>query len=456
MKSTDMRSTEKEHPSGGESTMEGTGSEQRMVRDAARLRAVMGRSSDQNHESNSNASLTLPDVENKDVAGESQSNEASTEATTSTPTAATPDARATRLIAPKIIRTVPEERREYSRYETHLRAPVREKPPIVEDEKEMVPVATPKPSPPPYFERTILYAQLEETPTIRLDEDPRSSNVPLVATKRIRGFTPLVGLAIVVGLGVGVGLYAMFGDQISGLFSGQRESIASGNPAMVTERPAELDVASASIDGGLATDPTTIEAPATSSPDARQRGETPTETSQGNRQERGAEVPPPVSESAPRSQRDVEPVSRTASTTARTTAASATTRETNATREAAAREATQREAALRESRVRQAAARETMVREATSTQRGTAAEVTSATTAQRYTVQIRSTSDETEATRIAQRLRSKGAKNVRVEKWSKDGTEMYRVRYGAFASSSEAQSESERLGHDNIWIVKRP
>ncbi|HVZ40207.1 MAG TPA: SPOR domain-containing protein [Candidatus Kapabacteria bacterium] len=76
--------------------------------------------------------------------------------------------------------------------------------------------------------------------------------------------------------------------------------------------------------------------------------------------------------------------------------------------------------------------------------------------AARYLVQVRATPDEAEAKLIAKRLKSRGASGVAIVKTpQKNGTMMYRVRYSATGTSTNASSAAARAGYRDVWVVKQ-
>ena len=77
-----------------------------------------------------------------------------------------------------------------------------------------------------------------------------------------------------------------------------------------------------------------------------------------------------------------------------------------------------------------------------------------ATVAPRFTVQVRATPDRTEAHRIATQLRSRGARDVTITTTTKNGSTVYRVRYGSFETADAARASARSNGHADAWAVR--
>ncbi len=79
----------------------------------------------------------------------------------------------------------------------------------------------------------------------------------------------------------------------------------------------------------------------------------------------------------------------------------------------------------------------------------------SASSTGRYVAQVGATPDRGEADRIAARLRARGGSSVTVVAAEKNGTPIYRVRFGSFTSETEARQKSTELGFSDVWIIQR-
>ncbi len=73
-----------------------------------------------------------------------------------------------------------------------------------------------------------------------------------------------------------------------------------------------------------------------------------------------------------------------------------------------------------------------------------------------YTVQVRATSDETEANLIAKKLKRRGMGDVMIVTSQKNGKQLYKVQYGSYKSSVDAQSAATASGYEGSWVVKQP
>lgn len=80
---------------------------------------------------------------------------------------------------------------------------------------------------------------------------------------------------------------------------------------------------------------------------------------------------------------------------------------------------------------------------------------TASSSSGRYVAQVGATPDRTEADRIAARLRARGGSSVTVVAAEKNGTPIYRVRFGAFTSEAEARQKSSELGFGDVWVIQR-
>lgn len=68
-----------------------------------------------------------------------------------------------------------------------------------------------------------------------------------------------------------------------------------------------------------------------------------------------------------------------------------------------------------------------------------------------YIVQVRATTDQTEAKRIVRRLKNTGLSDVSVEKTEKTG--LHRIRFEYPGTKTEAIAAAEKAGYDDVWIV---
>jgi hypothetical protein len=76
-----------------------------------------------------------------------------------------------------------------------------------------------------------------------------------------------------------------------------------------------------------------------------------------------------------------------------------------------------------------------------------------ASSAHFYIVQVRATTDQSEAKRIVRRLKSTGLTDVSVEKTEKTG--LHRIRFEYSGTKSEAIAAAEKAGYEDVWIVGR-
>jgi len=76
-------------------------------------------------------------------------------------------------------------------------------------------------------------------------------------------------------------------------------------------------------------------------------------------------------------------------------------------------------------------------------------------TAGKYIVQVRATSDESEANLIARKLRKKGISDVQVVRSEKNGAPFYRIRFVAAGTSDQAQEKAKSAGFADAWVVRQ-
>lgn len=146
-------------------------------------------------------------------------------------------------------------------------------------------------------------------------------------------------------------------------------------------------------------------------------------------------------------------------------AAEAEERRMEQERERARKEAEERRVAAAERTRESTPARETPAiestgeREVASSARSNATSTptlqTASSTSGRYVAQVGATPDRTEADRIAARLRARGGSSVTVVAAEKNGTPIYRVRFGTFTSEAEARQKSTELGFGDVWVIQR-
>lgn len=266
-----------------------------------------------------------------------------------------------------------------------------------------------------------------------------------------RGWPGFIAVgAIGLGLVVGVAVWAGVGSQITSLFSESNPEAPVDYPARVTETPASL------------TSPEAIDSVSTSQTASVDDPSTATSTHEDLPQVLRSETPYPASAyqqggmAAKHIDRPKERGSHELRESSRPVAESHSVRsqlpdeasDASAARESlgAAGEETRGEPSVRAATPSSASAAPREEKRDAPSSAGEAAA--------QYTVQVRSTTNRREAEGIAERLRDKGARSVRVEAWKKGGIEMFRVRYGRYESSGKARSEADRLGQSDVWIVR--
>jgi len=260
-------------------------------------------------------------------------------------------------------------------------------------------------------------------------------------------------IAIGLGLVIGVGVWAGIGGEIAALFTGSSTEVPVDNPARVTETPASLrdrgtTAATLPSDPGDNA-PVVIESPSASEWESSESTAMPAAPA------RNADLDRPHRASsatvvADRAAEDQKATTKNAMSSHEERVAPATVVESMP------RVSNQGVAQERQVRGDETRGGPTVYSVAQETPREPAVERTASTSTPRYSVQVRATSDRREAEGIARRLREKGVAGVRVEKWKKNGVDMFRVRYGEFSSGDEAKGAAERLRHQNVWIVRQP
>jgi cell division septation protein DedD len=263
-------------------------------------------------------------------------------------------------------------------------------------------------------------------PPRRFPPDEETASLqPARAAARARrtGRGIAVAITVVAGLVIGLGAYAGGGEYISALINGR------------SPRRASLPAAAPSVDATSLTD--SARAAADSIADAEQLasfGELPADTIR--RAPFGTYRPPAT-------------VRRADSSHRADTAAAATARAVTATRDSSGRAAAPKAG----STVATTAPRTATAARADSARRASSTRTPAKRGA--FVVQIRATPDRAEADRLAARLRARGAGGVSVTTSTKNGSTLYRVRYGAFPSETEAKDAARRDGHAEAWIVRQ-
>lgn len=238
---------------------------------------------------------------------------------------------------------------------------------------------------------------------------------------------------VVVGTVLGVLLFIQGGDLVGGLFAGERERPRE-NPAAVTPRPempreaeavaAEVVEPAAPIDDEASMAMWEEVPPAMLTEDAIEQAEP-------------ASTPRAVESAAPSPTPTAEPA-RAAKKRPEVTIIDVERPETAAMPKAA----------------RSAAAGMPVAPKV----RSVAAEAPEPTVSpisgtRNYTVQVRATTDQAEARRIAQHLESIGMGNVKVVETEKNGQRYFRVRGGSHTSVESALQAARQAGYDDVWVV---
>lgn len=400
-----------------------------MVRDATRLRAVMGGSDS----SMRAAAPSPPFPEETEVPKEERMETrlrlglvADTPPSTLGAVTAMPESSATRITPP------PSRRLEKEVIGGELHKPV-DRPastPVTHDD---TPTSAPRHAP-----RTVA----EPLPARTASSSPRTETYA-PPRRRMSGFVALT--AIGLGLLIGIAVWAGVGSDLAALFSRPDPEPREANPALVTETPQSLlrpeqstpltpsrEMASATqpVEAAVVErDPGSSESHAETVTRRREASLSDDTPAEAHRQPRVDEAPQQSEQRRTRQQ--------STAASSRVSEAPTSTRETRREESDGTRD---------EPTVRAANASSAVSREEGATSGGGAIA--------RYSVQVRSTTDRREAEGIAERLRDKGVRNVRVETWKKEGVEMFRVRYGRYESSNEAKGEADKLGHSEVWIVR--
>lgn len=388
-----------------------------MVRDATRLRAVMG-----GGDSTMRAASSPPFPQESDVPAEDRRETrlrfgavADTPPSTLPAVTAAPESSATRIAPPTAERIVQETSGNTSPGSADTPVPT----PIAHDD---TPTAVPRQTP---------RAVVEPLSMRTANAAPRTETY---APRRRRGSGFIAFTAIGLGLLIGVAVWAGVGSDIAALFSGSESEPIEANPALVTETPPALTPTEQSTPpmdqlNGQTQPVEAVVIERESAPDE-------VEAEQANRRRDGAASENVTTEA--RHQSRVEEASQQSS--------QHSTRQQTTTAPAREAQRAGQDEAQDEPTVRAATTPSATTRDEGATSGG-------GSTA-RYSVQVRSTTDRREAEGIAERLRDRGVRNVRVETLKKDGVDMFRVRYGRYDSSNEAKGEADKLGHSDVWIVR--
>ncbi|MEO5928810.1 MAG: SPOR domain-containing protein [Candidatus Kapaibacterium sp.] len=285
-----------------------------------------------------------------------------------------------------------------------------------------------EPAPQPQREPVTSYGKYRDTPTVAFE--PMAYSSPVVSA-RPRGRMWAIALTVVLGTGLGVGLYAGGGDLISSIFANRNEGVATDNPSAVTERPQAAQPP-----------PQQALAPAASAVPSQMAGET-----VGSAEAVQGTTAPPATTDVPPQQatggattadhNDITTGSRPAAEP-HDLAAANDIRPGNEPKPAKNQEEKKKKPAESEA-AREKGSEKDLVKPSPS----------------KFMVQVRATPDEAEANLLAKKLRSKGMGAISVVKSEKDGTKLYRVRFGSFASQSEAQSAATRAGYASVWVIKQ-
>jgi hypothetical protein len=263
--------------------------------------------------------------------------------------------------------------------------------------------------------------------------------------RRPRGRSLVGAITVFAGTAIGIGLYAGGGDILSRFFSNKNEGVTMENPAAVTERPQTIvppppasEMPSAGSAGStesasaIAADPA-LSGPSTASTAAEVAVDKPVAEKPVNDK--------PVAENPA----IAKPKSAAPSAPAEKQSTMVNNLGTTSPAKAAAKPATKPVAATTAK----------PAKPATDPAKSKPATAAKPTTPATYVVQVRATPDEAEANRIARKLRAKGVKDVKVDLMQKNGTAVYRVRYGTFASTAEAKSSAGSSGVGDAWVVKK-
>jgi hypothetical protein len=300
--------------------------------------------------------------------------------------------------------------------------------------------------------------QADEAP--RLVIQPEISYTPKALTVVRRWNRIPVLICTVVGVLIAIGLYAGGGDILGKIFSNQNEGITPVNPAAITERPRPI------VEAGMPQ--TAISQPDNSVTSGQAMTSTAGDAALPGAIETASQAPV-IAESnrnttaEPRDQylstsagdnNEISPtgVQRTVPTQAVTTIA---------TRPDKPVEKVPVEKIAAEKKIKEA--RETAPKqpviekraknlEDVAPQKVKAKEVAGNTI---YNIQVRATTDQSEANLIARRLKRKGFGNVTIVQSEKNGAPFFKVRFGSFSSKDEAKQAANGSGYTGTWVLKQ-
>lgn len=258
---------------------------------------------------------------------------------------------------------------------------------------------------------------------------PEPARYRAPAARQGRGRGVLMAVTMLAGTAIGIGLYAGGGDLLSEMFANKNEGVTFDNPSAVTERPqppapvpveqniplADSAASSAPAVAAIDTTPVETHAPAGVKPSTPINNKSTVVDNMGISAKRKVDAP----DKAP--------------TPAVTPVAARSTKIADAAKPVKNVGEKNKELAKATAKVKE-----------------------TSTAAGNYIVQVRATSDEAEANRIARKLRSKGMKDVTVVLSEKNGVAQYRVRHrGSYGSASEAQAAVQRAGFSDPWVIKQ-
>ncbi|MDB5034251.1 MAG: hypothetical protein JWQ98_1492 [Chlorobi bacterium] len=287
--------------------------------------------------------------------------------------------------------------------------------------------------PAPQREPAASYGEYRDAPTVAFEPNsyPSYSSASAVSA-RPRGRMWAIALTVVLGTGLGVGLYAGGGDLISSIFANRNEGVVTDNPSAVTERP-------------QAAQPAPQPAPAAS----EATGQAVEGTAQNAGVVQGTTAHPANTEAAP------QPVAggvtaadhNEITTGSRPAAENHDVAAANDIRPGNDPKPIKNQEENKEKKKKPA--------EADAAREKGSDKDPAKPSPSKFMVQVRATPDEAEANLLARKLRSKGMGSISVVKSEKDGAKVYRVRFGSFASQSEAQSAATRAGYASVWVIKQ-
>jgi hypothetical protein len=445
-----------------------------MVRDAARLRSVMGRGERENedptafeddrdrlipepsgmaarHEADVDRDIIMPSLGEEARAAASRRSTSEAPSHREAPEAPHPTPTTLRAPAAQPRRSAPIASVEETGAATTLRPvdalrELEERARIAAAARKMGPRETPAPTQGAARERAVAQGGAFEQDvsgrraarTVEPEEiyrEPRRQRRP-------RGRSLVGAITVFAGTAIGIGLYAGGGDILSRFFSNKNEGVTMENPAAVTERPQTI-VPPPPASEMPSAEPAGTTEPASAIADDPALGGPSTATSVP-----GGVAEKPVAEN-PVSDKPVAENPAVAKPKPAATSAQAEKQSTmvnnlgtTPTAKAAVKPATKPVAV-------------TTAKPAKPTADPAKSKPAKPATPSTYVVQVRATPDEAEANRIARKLRAKGMKDVKVDLTQKNGTAVYRVRYGTFASTAEAKSSAGSSGVGDAWVVKK-